>query len=303
MSGIIQNNILIDLNNTHNFIPIANKATNLIDISTKCPDAISSTIFSHFSYTTQSGVFCIVSKAWRKLAENPHLSRESIYRDIAMNSQRWTNWYNADLPKEDRIEREEHNTELSSLPMNIGQTLKSSCLIFPGNRVIQTHILVRLSRGFTTNLLLKKYSETWESSCPRIKKEVAEECGNTQVDQPTWFIMTTGCLPASNDITYIAQKALVSRLVPYEVPPMLAALTCKIGLELLNKSKWDPAWSWNAKRFRFSSLSYFTFVKENFRGSQLVMGDFFHIRNFEVHCQREEESSINFGMALLLKLS
>ena len=61
---------------------------------------------------------------------------------------------------EEMLKYEYDAKEFESLPPDIGRLLKSSCPAFPGKRVIETHMLVRLPKGFTLNtlgMLAKKY--------------------------------------------------------------------------------------------------------------------------------------------------
>ena len=125
----------------------------------RCPDDISSTILSYLSFPDLAKV-CRVSKRWKELANDPDLLKTSVYRDIAFGHLQWTLCHNQGLKKEEMLKYEHDAKEFESLPPDIGRLLKSSCPAFPGKRVIETHMLVRLPKGFTLNtlgMLAKKY--------------------------------------------------------------------------------------------------------------------------------------------------
>ena len=199
----------------------------------RCPDAVSLSILSCVSFTGLAGV-CRVSKAWQGLASDPLLLKRTVYRDIAFGSQQWTRCLNKGLKQEEMIKYEYNAEEFASLPLDIGKILKSSCLAFPGKRVVQTHMLVRLSRGFTVKSLgelAKRYFPQNPNGYRYIWDAIAKEHGDTSVDEPIWLLMTREVLLGSRGISFAKQQAMVAKLAEdsqatYEVPTTLEAVTC-----------------------------------------------------------------------------
>ena len=199
----------------------------------RCPDAVSLSILSCISFTALAGV-CRVSKRWQRLASDPLLLKRTVYRDIAFGSQQWTRCLNKGLKQEEMIKYEYDAEEFASLPLDIGKILKSSCLAFPGKRVVQTHMLVRLSRGFT----IKSFGELVKRCFPQnpdgyryIWDAIAKEHGDTSVDEPIWLLMTRDVLPGSRGLSFAKHQAMVAKLAEdsqaaYEVPTTLEAVAC-----------------------------------------------------------------------------
>ena len=140
-------------NTVSNCLVNINKVCNLNeDPFQRCLDVISLTILSYLSFPDLAKV-CPVSKSWNALANNPRLLKTSVHRDVAFGRLQWTLCHNQGLTKEEMLKYEHDAKEFESLPPDIGRLLKSSCPAFPGKRVIETHMLVTLPKGFTLNTL------------------------------------------------------------------------------------------------------------------------------------------------------
>ena len=151
----------------------------------KCPDVISLTILSYLSFPDLAKV-CPVSKRWNALANNPRLLKTSVYRDVAFSHLQWTLCHNQGLQKEEMLKYEHDAKEFESLPPDIGRLLKSSCPAFPGKRVIETHMLVRLPKGFTLNtlgMLAKKYFPQNPNGYGYIWERILKEHGDRSIGQ------------------------------------------------------------------------------------------------------------------------
>ena len=176
----------------------------------------------------QLGTVCLVSKQWKQLSSEPILWKNAVYQDIAFSSPKWARCFGEDIVKE-----EDRQEEFSSLPMNIAEILKSPGPAFPGKRVIDTHMLVRLpktlngelslnSLGNLTKLYFPENSQGYLEADPII----LEELGDRPINKSYWVLMTKGILPGSKNKYYDEQQKIVANLLGYEIPETLECTAC-----------------------------------------------------------------------------
>lgn len=194
---------------------------------------------------------CLVNHRWRQVANDPFLLKTAIYTEIAFNSSKWERWFNSRF-----VTGDEKELEFSSLPLNIAEILQSPCPIFPGKRVGETHILVRVSETVTEHfvILLKKAIEKHNIKYPmslisdwsiaddfNVSLSVIKhhwelggdsligQRGNNPKDKPHWVLITKDLLPGSRGVRFDRCKAIVNELakrsgISYEIPKTIDAL-------------------------------------------------------------------------------
>ena len=169
--------------------------------------------------------------------------------------------------------------EFESLPPDIGRLLKSSCPAFPGKRVIETHMLVTLPKGFTLNtlgMLAKKYFPQNPNGYGYIWERILKEHGDRSIDKLTWLLMTKDVLSGSRHRAYAQQQTMVATLatqshVAYEVPSILEAVACIFAQYFRSSligSNGPPT-----RLFSDNPRTY-TRCKENVDSYQVVVGGF-----------------------------
>ena len=197
--------------------------------------------------------------------------------------------HNQGLQKEEMLKYEHDAKEFESLPPDIGRLLKSSCPAFPGKRVIQTHTLVRLPRGFTLNslgMLAKKYFPQNLDGY----RYIWERIGDRSVRKPTWLLMTKDVLPGSRNRIYTGQQTMVATLATqshtaYEVPSVIEATAC-IFANFFRSST----------RLFSNDPSTYTRCKDNVEGYQLVVGGFAP-SGLAVDCSHYYDGNDDVGVA------
>ena len=177
--------------------------------------------------------------------------------------------------------------EFESLPSDIGRLLKSSCpafpgkrVMFPGKRVIETHMLVRLPKGFTLNtlgMLAKKYFPETENGYGVCWESILKEHGDRSIDKPTWLLMTKDVLPGSRNKTYAEQQTMVATLArqshaAYEVPSVLEAVACIFAQYF--RSSLIGSNNPPTQLFSYNPRRTYTRCKENVESYQVVVGGF-----------------------------
>ncbi len=242
-------------------------------------------ILEFFSYLNLAtlGIGLRVSKEWKCLLSEPSLWKKAIYQEIAFSNKKWTQCFGQDIVKD-----EDNKEEFSSLPANIGEILKSPCQAFPGKKIIDTHILVRIPKTIngqplTLNSLgelAKKYFRSSETGYIDILDEIAwkaivNQLGDQSIDKSCWVLMTKTILPESTKISYADQQTLVANLTKkalasYEVPPVLKAAVCILSQYFSSKTRLfsDDPWT-------------YTRCQENVQDCQVVIGGFVASRDFD----------------------
>jgi hypothetical protein len=192
-------------------------------------------IFSHLDLASL-GAVSRVNKEWQTIANEPHLWKRAIYKEIACTSETL-----AKCCGEKVIEGEDQQEEWHSLPRNIAEILKGPCPVFPKKRVIDTHILVHIPKTIngepltlnSLGLLAKKYFPETEKGYLGSCRVTLNEFGDKPIDESRWVLMTKKFIPKSRNRFYVTQKALIAAIadkasVPYEVPRVLEASFCML---------------------------------------------------------------------------
>ena len=193
-------------------------------------------IFSHLDLASL-GAVSRVNKEWQTIANEPHLWKRAIYKEIACTSETL-----AKCCGEKVIEGEDQQEEWHSLPRNIAEILKGPCPVFPKKRVIDTHILVHIPKTIngepltlnSLGLLAKKYFPETEKGYRYFGDLIVNQLGNDPIDESRWVLMTKDVIPGSRKQSYVKQKAMIAAiadkaLVPYEVPQVLEVAFCVLA--------------------------------------------------------------------------
>ena len=233
------------------------------------PDELVLKIFSYFDLTTL-GRICLVSKKWKQIACDETLWKKANVYDKAISNRKWAQWFGEEVVKDEDLEE-----EWKSLPWNIAGILESCCPIFPGKRVIDTHMLVRIPKTLNGGLTLKslgelakKYFSNSNTGYRFIFPAIVEEQGDKSIDKSRWVLMTKDVLPGSGNkssgeqqkiIADLAEKSLIS----YEVPEALESAASILS------QYFDS----NTRLFNDNPWIY-TRCKEKIQDSQIVIGGF-----------------------------
>jgi hypothetical protein len=225
---------------------------------------IISKIFSYLNLH-ELGVSSSVSKRWSTFVSRPILWQSAIYREIAFSSKNWAQW------DENIVKDVDFTKEHLSLPENIVEELRRSYKAFPGKRIKETHVLVKMPKGLTIKKLgelAKKYFPSNAGGYKYIWKRIVNEFGDKPADESVWLLMTTKELDGTRNKNYIQQKNIVAELaktalVPYQVPTILEAATCILA-------------EYSRSKKRLFSDSPWTFIRcqENIQGYQVIVGGF-----------------------------
>jgi len=262
----------MDLSTVSNRVKI-NQGVNEIELDpfNFLPDEIVLNIFSYLPFRELSKI-CLMSRRWDRLANDLPLLKKAIYNDhqLAFGNKAWAKCSGLESIGESDTE------EFESLAKDIGKILKSPCPAFPGKRVGETHMLVRIPKTFdgkpfslkTLGEIAKKHFPKTENGYRYMWSEVMNKIGNQSVDESSWVLMTKKVLEGSRSKSYADQGIMLADLakkarVAYEVPETLMAVACIFaqyfgsGIRLFND---DP-------------LTYIR-CKEDVQGKKVVVGGF-----------------------------
>lgn len=233
-------------------------------------------VFSHLNLASL-GTICCVSKVWKLLANDSNLWKLVIYREIAIGSDKWAQWFGADVVKD-----EDKKEEFSSLPYeDFIKDCKKFKTIFTDRNAKESLMLVRLPKTLNGGLTLKslgdlakKYFPDSDKGYSHIWSAIVAEHGDRTIDKSHWVLMTKDVLPGSRNKTYNEQQKIVAELaakslslLDYEVPGMLVAATCTFAIYFDS----------NIRLFSKKPNSYFktyTSCKEEIQGMQTFAGNF-----------------------------
>jgi hypothetical protein len=225
--------------------------------------------FSRLNLATL-GTICCVSKAWKRLANDPILWKTAIYREIAFGNDKWAQCFGADVVKD-----EDNREEFSSLPLNdFIADCKKFKSIFPERNAKDSLMLVRLPKTLNGGLTLKslgelakKYFSASDTGYRFIWAAIIQEQGDKSIDKSQWVLMTD-VLPGSRNKSYGEQQKIVAdlaekSLISYEVPEILESATCILS----------QYFGSNIRLFSDSPCTY-TRCQENVQGYQVIVGGF-----------------------------
>ena len=234
------------------------------------PDELILEVFSHLNLATL-GTICCVSKAWKRLANEPILWKIAIYREIAFGNDKWAQCFGTDV-----VKNEDNREEFSSLPSDkFIADCKKFKSIFPERNAKDSLMLVRLPKTLNGGLTLKNLGKLAESYFSNsdigykfIWTRIVQELGDKSIDKSHWVLMTKGILPGSRAKNYGEQQKIVAdlakkSLIGYEVPETLESAVCILS----------QYFGSNIRLFSDNPLTY-TRCKDKVQGYQTVVGGF-----------------------------
>ena len=212
-----------------------------------------------------------VSKKWKRLASEPVLWKNAVYKELAFGNDKWAQCFGEEVVKDE--DREE---EFASLPLgSIVEDYKRFHSAFPKKNAKDNLMLVRLPKTLNGQLTLKslgelakRYFHESDTGYRFIWSAIVDELGDKSIDKSRWVLMTKDVLPGSRDKSYTEQKEIVADLaqkaiIGYEVPETLEAAVCILA----------QYFGSNTRLFSDSPWTY-TRCKENVQGYQIVVGGF-----------------------------
>ena len=227
-------------------------------------------VFSHLNLATL-GTICCVSKAWKRLANEPILWKIAIYTEIAFGNNKWAQYFGTDV-----VKNEDNREEFSSLPSDdFIEDCKKFKSIFPERNAKDSLMLVRLPKTLNGGLTLKslgelakKYFSDNNTGYKFIWPPIFEKLGDKSIDKSQWVVMTKDVLLGSSNKSYNEQQKIVAELaekslISYEVPETLQSAACILSQYFAS----------NIRLFSDSPLTY-TRCQENVQGFQVVVGGF-----------------------------
>ncbi len=234
------------------------------------PDELILEIFSHLKLATLGNI-CCVSKAWKRLANDPILWKVAIYREIAFGNDKWAQCFGPDVVKD-----EDKSEEFSSLPSDdFIADCKKFKRIFPERNAKDSLILVRLPKTLNGGLTLKSLGKLAkrcfldsDGGYKFIWSHITQELGDKSIDKSQWALMTKEVLPGSRNKSYDEQQKIVAdlaekSLISYEVPETLEAAACILSQYFGSKI-----------RLFSDNPGTYTRCKEKVQGYQVVVGGF-----------------------------
>jgi hypothetical protein len=245
-----------------------------------------------------------VNKTWhRRLKRASHLWKAAIYA-LSFSSKDWARL-------DGRLVQDvDFKEEMLSFPNDIVEQLRLSCKAFPAGSLIKTHVLIRMPKGLSINILGQLAKKEWPDNedgyryfCPILYNAHfcrGDDFVNRTVDKSVWLLMTKGAIDGTKNKIYREQKTMVSAfarksLVPYEIPTTLEAATCLLGaywkfnIRLLNVQ--DP--------FSNQPRPYIR-CKEDFlrEGYRVHVGAFLY-NGFAIYTRKFYEGDPDIGVAAI----
>jgi len=225
-------------------------------------------VFSHLNLATL-GTICYISKAWKRLVNEPILWKIAIHREIAFGNNKWAQCFGADVVKD-----EDNKEEFSSLPSDdFIADCKKFKNIFPERNAKDSLMLVRLPKTLNGGLTLKslgelakKYFSASDTGYRLIWSLIIQELGDKSIDKSQWVWMTKDVLPGSRNKGYGEQQKIVAdlaekSLIGYEVPEIIESAVCILS----------QYFGSNIRLFSDTPWTY-TRCKEKVQGNQTIVG-------------------------------
>jgi hypothetical protein len=232
------------------------------------PDELILGIFSYLNLAAL-GTVCSVSKEWKRLANDPFLKKDAIYREVSVfDNDKWIKYFGKDILKE-----EDRKEAIFSLPLNIFKDFERFKEIFPEKNAKDNLMLVRLPKSLNGGLTLKNleelakiYFSNSHAGYRFISPSIVEDLGDKSIDKSYWVLMTKDLLPGSRSKSYGEQQKIIARLAEkslagYEVPGTLEAALSILSHYFIS----------NIRLFSDKPLTY-TRCKEDIRGFQIAVG-------------------------------
>lgn len=152
-----------------------------------------------------------VNKRWSVIANDPFLLKPIIYRDLTFSNRDWEHCFGEDV-----LAGEENKNDFDSLPDDIGKILKSPCPVFPGKRVGQTHMLVRIFKDLTFRILGELVREKRFHDNPiadlLICNNILDQHGDKASKKSYWVLMTKDIIPGSRWMSFATQEQMVASI-------------------------------------------------------------------------------------------
>ena len=210
------------------FVIYANtkKPSNLINIfKISVPEEISLSILQQLNLRDLE-TFCCVSKAWNKIGSHPYLAKNLIFNEFAFGPSHWNTYYG-----ENTISEEVAANAFLLLPDNINEILKSFSLVFPGARIMDTHVLTWIPKALNEQVFNIDLISQLLIGLPGLN---AIKSG--------WVLMTKRVIPESINKSYTIQKRLLqnlnkSGLTDYAVPTLAETVVCIYAEYLRSKRR------------------------------------------------------------------
>jgi len=244
------------------------------------------------------GICRQVSKQWNKLASDPSLLKNVIYRDFAFNPMDWNRYFASGL-----INKFDAQKAFESLPLNIYAILESSSPLHQAKKIMDTHMLIWIPKTISGQVvsinnfaeLLKQMEEFSDNELGYnyIWDTVAKKQGGS-VAEHGWVLMTKDVLPNSRDFDFGAQQILVGNLNKNEnqnwkVPKMAEAAICIYANNL------------KSGKFSFSNKPFtYTRCQENVKGGQVFIGAY-DLKGIDIH-NFNFYAHVNIGIAAVWRL-
>jgi len=191
--------------------------------------------------TLEKVVSCsVVCKIWKRLVKT--CLKTKIFQEYACSPMLWNEIFGKGA-----VTHEEILKAYRLLPDNIVKILKSPCEIFPGKKIIETHMLVWIPDTIKGKLLtLKSFGELIKqkeefSKNPlgyrRIWSSIVLQKGGKSFNSG-WVLMTTEIIPETLNKSYEAQSTLVKSLKGcYEVPKIAEVVVCIVAYYFKTKTR------------------------------------------------------------------
>lgn len=264
---------------------------------------------------------CLVSKDWNRLTNDQFISKHMVFQKIAFNPAHWNTYCG-----EGTVDNDQMDKAFRRLPNNIWEILKSPCPAFPGQRIMDTQMLVWIPefiKGEALTIesfgeLLKQKFEffnhntnyiqmIWQQTesgrrskgFGKIRRKIAVQEGNKPINSG-FVLMTTDILKGSRAKTHAHakipddfEKLNQNNQTDWRTPKLGEAIVC-IMSEYLR----------SGKRFFNENPITFTRCEEIVSDHQVFVGDFRENSGLEVDTYASYASDYNrMGVAALWLLS
>lgn len=279
-------------------ISTSNKKVPLSDL----PEELFQLIFSYYADFKTLQSICLVNKQWKHLLENSNSYKRFVYEKLAFNSQKWNVYFGDGTTNEESLEE-----EFNSLPDHIFEILKSPCQAFPGKKIGETHILVRIPRRINSQPLTLDSFKTLVNSCENVKKmyngygyvssSLSKIVSKESVKRSQWILMTKDILPKSKNTSYEQKQLLIQQLSmktlnSYEMPDALEASVC---IWIYNLATETPIFGFNPPIYTSTRSNE---AASNNISSNICVGGFYKPRGIYI----DQFYMTEYGTAALMKL-
>lgn len=197
---------------------------------------ILTTIFGSLHFYDIEKTASLVNRRWCLLAKDPLLLKQVIYRDMTVSPEVLNAHFGKDFPG-----ALDHDLAWKYLPDNIGKIFRSTCPLFPEEKLGGSHVIAWIPKDLSIytlgDHLMQKFPEN-EYGYGFIYETIIRQHGDNLVTESKWVVMRRKVIRPRIDLHFDELKKIDSKgFESSNIPNLLEAALCILGIYFKTESK------------------------------------------------------------------